>query len=192
MVPKILEVISSYSSAQIVDEKKEAVVGEAAITLRWILIRCGAIALDEQTNSFVLGATYRAKVHDMVGRKFANHTDFCKCFLQHLKSMEADPDKLPVEVAFKILSFICLLLEVAPDENPWNTDEIFSTNEFIYLMLNLLERALYQTRISAKNSINIVRGILVNISVDALWKEGIDFVLLKIISEDPVANIKVP
>ena len=44
MVPKILEIISSYSSAQIVDEKKGAVVGEAAITLRWIVIRCGHIA----------------------------------------------------------------------------------------------------------------------------------------------------
>ena len=76
MIPKILEVISSYSSAQIVDDKKEAVVGEAAITLRWILIRCGAIAFDEQSNSFVLGATYRAKVHDMMSRKFANQTDF--------------------------------------------------------------------------------------------------------------------
>ena len=192
MIPKILEVINAYSSAQIVDEKKEAVVGEAAITLKWIFIRCGAIAVDEQSNSFVLDSSYRAKVHDMMSRKFANHTDFCECFLQHLKSIATDPDKLPVDVAIKILSFICLLLEVAPDKNPWNIDKIYFTKEFIYLMLNLLERALNQTRIDAKNSINIVRGILVKISVDALWKEGIDVVLLKIISEYSLAYIKVP
>ena len=111
MVTKILVVVSTYSSTEIVDDKKEEVVAEAALTLTWIVIRCGGITFDEQTNKYVLDASHRDKVHDMMRKEFAKPTRFCEHFLKHLKSIHLK------SLSRKLLSsFIRLLTDVAPME----------------------------------------------------------------------------
>ena len=187
MLPKVLEVLISYSSPKIIDERKEEVIGEATRTLMWILKRNGFIVIDKQTNEPLLNQSHRADVQDIICKVLnCKDTRFCEYLLASI----SDARHTGLEVALKILSFIRLLLELAPDNSNWNIDSIFCKNEFVLVTLNLLDRVFTSKIILTKDAINIVRGILAKLSLNAAWKEGVDKVL-RIKLNDSVPKVKV-
>jgi hypothetical protein len=149
-VPKtlaILDELNSSQSANIEVERKEEVVGGAALTMMWVLLRCGQITMNTETNDCIYSndttSHYQAlsSILQQLLRNRSGNRDLCGDLLQHLTSIsvESNPSHLLSTSANKICSFIRILLEMdrlIPDNR--SISDRFSTVQVVDVLLNLV------------------------------------------------------
>lgn len=146
----ILDELSSSQSANIEVEKKEQLVGGAALAMMWVLLRCGQIAIDEDTNDFIYPSNITqhqglgAILQQLLRRRSSNR-DLCDDIIQYLTqiSLETDYEHL-MPSANKICSLVRVILEVdrcVPDNR--GLHERFFSPEFIDVVLNLVTKEIY-------------------------------------------------
>lgn len=144
----ILDELNSSQSANIEVEREEEVVGGAALTIMWVLLRCGQITIDVETNDCIYSndsASHHQALSSILQQLLRNrggNRDLCDDLLQHLTniSTESNPNHLLSTSANKICSFIRILLEVdhlIPDNR--SLPDRFSTAQIVDALLNLVK-----------------------------------------------------
>ena len=143
----ILDELNLSHSANVDVEKKEQLVGGVALTMMWVLLRCGQMSIDQDTNDFIYPSNMTqhqglAALLQQLLRRRSSNRDLCDDLLQYLTktSLETEYEHL-MSPANKICSLIRILLEmnrcISMDRDL--TDR-FSTPEFIGTVLNLVEK----------------------------------------------------
>ena len=133
-------------------EKKEQLVGGAALAMMWVLLRCGQITIDEDTNDLICPSNITqqqglgAILQQLLRRRRSSNRDLCDDIVQYLTQISLEMDfKHLMTSANKICSLIRVLLEVdrcVPDNNRDLHDRFFSP-EFIDVVLNLVIKEIH-------------------------------------------------
>ena len=147
LISKIILMISMCSTPSKTYKRDVEMVGEAANTLRALLMSCGNISVD--TSPIDINPDKRDAVTSLMGEMISKNNDLCSLLTYHLKkALQGEVDRMIS--ANKIVAFIRVLLEVdlilqnslSPgDSLPWNIKDRFSSPSFVEdILIKLLEK----------------------------------------------------
>ena len=147
LIPKIIQMISMCSSPSRTYKRDVEMVGEAANTLRALLLSCGSITTENEICQ--ISSIKKKAVTSLMKEILVKNQDSDELLSYHLeKALQGGVDQMMS--ACKILSFIRLLLEVnsflekflSPgDSLPWNIKDRFSSSTFVEdILIKLLEK----------------------------------------------------
>ena len=147
LISKIIQMISMCSSPSKTYKRDVEMVGEAASTLRALLISGGNISDD--SGPMDINADKRDAVTSLMEELISKNNDLCSFLTYHLKkALQGEVDRMIS--ANKIVSFIRVLLEVdsflqksiSPNDSlPWSIKDCFSAPPFVEdILIKLLEK----------------------------------------------------
>ena len=147
LISKIIQMISMCSSPSKTYKRDVEMVGEAANTLRALLMSCGNISDD--SGPMDINADKRDAVTSLMEEMISKTSDLCSLLTYHLKkALQGEVDR--IVSANKIVAFIRVLLEMdsflqkslSPGGSlPWNIEDRFSSPSFVEdILVKLLEK----------------------------------------------------